>query len=427
MPPFDSILLPRMALATQSFNTDELPDVAQSVREELARLNLGGKVRPGQSVAVTAGSRGIHGVDTILAVVCGFFREMGASPFLFPAMGSHGGATAEGQVAVLASLNVTEETMGAPIRSSMDTVSLGDTAEGIPVVTDALASRADHIVVVGRVKSHTKFKGTLESGLFKMMGIGMGKHQGAELMHRMAVIHSFPTVVRSVGSHVLSRLPMLCGLGLVENAHGRTHTVRAFLPDEMERGEEALLRLSKELAPGIPFEDVDLLIVDEIGKDVSGTGMDTNVTGRNRDILGDFTTTPRVKRIFVRDLTTASEGNALGIGFADFTTDRLAAAMDYKKTVTNALTGISPEKAAMPVHFPTDREAITAALDSLGPWSPETVRVARIKNTLRLDTLYLSPALLSSLPSSVSPLGDPEPMRFGPDGNLEPFPRPPAP
>jgi hypothetical protein len=417
--PFSNSSFPNMALVTQTFNADALVDVADSVQAQLKKLELNGKVRPGQTVAVTAGSRGIREIDTILTAVCGFFREMGASPFLFPAMGSHGGATAEGQTAVLAAMGVTEEI--APIHSSMDTIALGETPEGIPVVTDALASKADHIVVVGRVKSHTKFKGRLESGLFKMMGIGMGKHRGAELMHRMAVIHSFPTVVRSVGHHVLNHLPILCGLGIVENAHGHTHTLRALSPDQMERGEEELLRLSKELAPGIPFDDIDLLIVDEIGKDVSGTGMDTNVTGRNRDILGDFTTTPRVKRIFVRDLTPASAGNALGIGFADFTTDRLVAKMDYKKTVTNALTGISPEKAAVPIHFPTDRETINTALDSLGPWTPETVRVVRIKNTLYLEELYLSPALLSSLPPNVSSLGNPEPMRFGPVGNMEPF------
>ncbi len=420
MPSSDSSF-PSLALVAQRFDNQELPDIAEAVRTELARLELSDKVRPGQSVAITAGSRGIHGINTILAAVCGFFREMGASPFLFPAMGSHGGATAEGQTAVLAAMGVTDQSVGSPICSSMETIALGETPEGIPVATDALASQADHIVVVARIKSHTKFKGTLESGLFKMMGIGMGKHRGAELMHRMAVIHSFPTVVRSVGHHVLNHLPILCGLGIVENAHGRTHALRALSPDQMEPGEEELLRLAKKLAPGIPFDDIDLLIVDEIGKDVSGTGMDTNVTGRNRDILGDFTTTPRVKRIFVRDLTPASAGNALGIGFADFTTDRLVAAMDYKKTVTNALTGLSPEKAAVPIHFPTDREAIMAALDSLGPWTPKTVRVVRIKNTLHLNTLYLSPALLSPLPANVSPLKNPEPIRFDPHGNMEPF------
>jgi hypothetical protein len=336
-------------------------------------------------------------------------------------MGSHGGATAEGQTALLAAKGITEAAVGAPIRSSMDTVLLGQ-SDGVEVYCDAIAAGADHVLVVNRIKPHTKFKGDVESGLMKMLAVGLGKHRGAAFLHRLTVARgSFPAVILPTARLMLEKLPILGGLGLVENAYGRTHTLRAFGPAELEAGEAGLLPLAKRLSPKLPCPDLDLLIVDRMGKDISGTGMDTNVTGRNRDILGEFPTGQRVRRLVVRDMSPGSDGNANGIGYADFTTDRLVRDMDMRKTVTNSLTALSPEKAAIPVHFPTDRQVVEAALDSLGLWSPDTCRVIRIRDTLALSRLLVSEALLSELPANCRVVGQPEEMAFDAGGDLPPL------
>lgn len=413
---------PPLALLSQKFDDSEIADIPGTVRAEVARLGVLDAVKPGQSVAITAGSRGIHGIRDILSTLCTLFRERGATPFLFPAMGSHGGATAEGQTALLASYGIDAAGIGAPVCASMKTVHLGDTPEGIPVHSDALACEADHIVVVNRVKAHTRYKDTLESGLIKMMGIGMGKHKGAALLHRLATRHGIGHTLRAAGRMVLEKTPVLMGLGIVENAFSRAHTIRGFVPAELEKGEEKLLELAKNLSPKLPFSEVDLLIVDEMGKNISGTGMDTNVTGRCTDIFFDFHAPTSVRRLFVRGLTEETKGNAMGVGYADFVTDRLVEQMDYAATITNALTGISPEKGVIPIHFPTDRHCIEAALHTLGDWHPDSVRVVRIVNTLRLTRIMASPALLENLPGHVGILSEPQPLSFDESGGLPPFP-----
>lgn len=380
-----------------------------------AILPLLDRIKPGDSVAITAGSRSIGGLVPILAGLVAALKSVHAAPFIVPAMGSHGGATDEGQANLLAGLGITEASVGAPVRSSMDTVVLGRTQDGLAVHCDRLAAGADWVLAVNRVKAHTKFKGRIESGIMKMIAVGLGKHAGAAALHKSAVRVGMERAITSIARMSLSKVRFLGGVGIVEDAYAAPHTVAAFPPETLEDGEAGLLELAKRLAPKIPFDDVDLLIVDAIGKDVSGTGMDVNVTGRNRDILGDFSTTPRVKRIFVRDLTPDTAGNALGIGFADFTTDRLVANMDYQKTVINALTGLSPEKAAVPIHFATDAACLAAALDSLGDWIPETVRIVRIRDTKRLSRILVSQAL-------AGPDRALQPLRFDEAGNLPEFP-----
>ncbi|MBE0584887.1 MAG: DUF2088 domain-containing protein, partial [Desulfofustis sp.] len=332
--------LPQMAVIEQQFDEQLIDDVAATVVLEMAQLNLAGKVRPGDTVAITGGSRGIANIALITTTIVRELKKLGAVPFVFPAMGSHGGATAAGQLQVLANLGITEAAVGCPIKSDMDPVHLGEAALGYPIYVDKHAMSADHIVVVNRVKSHTKFKGPVESGLMKMMAIGMGKQKGASYYHKAAVRLTFQKIIENVGIEVMKRCPVLFGLAMVENAFHQTCVVRAFHPEAILEGEKELLQIAKQRMAQLPFDEIDVLIVDQIGKDISGTGMDTNVTGRNADLLGDFTTRPRVKRVFVRDLTAKSEGNAIGIGLADFTTTRLVDKMDRQKTWMNAITGI---------------------------------------------------------------------------------------
>jgi hypothetical protein len=285
---------------------------------------------------------------------------------------------------------------------------------------DRLAAAADHIIVVNRIKSHTKFKGTVESGLMKMMSIGMGKLQGAEFYHRAAVHHTFPKIIKDAGRLVIRKTPVICGLGIVENAYGGTALVSAVKPDAIEEKEKLLLMRSKKMMAKLPFIDIDLLIVDEMGKDISGVGIDPNVTGRNRDLLGEFDHPVTVRRLFVRDLTGKSKGNAIGIGLADITTRRLVEKIDYAATYKNCITGISLEKAAVPMHFDSDRESIRVGLGSIGMTSPEKSRIIRIRNTNRLEIVDVSTAYKADLEhrTELEIIRPPQPMVFDEEGNL---------
>ncbi|MCW3991444.1 MAG: DUF362 domain-containing protein [Candidatus Bathyarchaeota archaeon] len=384
--------LPKMVMVEQRFDPRRIEDIPAEVAKEIARLRLEDKIKRGDTVAVTAGSRGIANIDTITKAAVDELKKLGALPFIFPAMGSHGGATAEGQARILEKYGITESSMGCPIRSSMEVEYLGDAGDGYPIHVDRHAMEADHIVVVNRVKPHTKFEGPLESGLMKMMAIGMGKQKGAEYYHKAAVKLTFQRIIETVGLEVIRRCPILFGLGIVENGYEQTCLIRALLPGDILEGEKALLVIAKERMARLPFDEIDVLVIDRMGKDISGTGMDTNVTGRNRDILGDYVTSTRVKRIFVRDLTDASDGNAVGIGFADFTTARLVSRIDRGKTYINCLTGISPEKGAIPMYFDADRDALEACFATIGDIPVDDVRLVHIESTLHLSRLSCSRA-----------------------------------
>lgn len=404
----------------QTFDRSSAGDVGQAVRAELTRLPLREKLRPGQRVAITAGSRGISNIALILKTVVEYLRLLGVNPFLFPAMGSHGGATAEGQADLLKHYQIIEEAIGAPILSSMEVAEIGKTGEGLPVYVDQNAIRADHIIVVNRIKPHTKFKGPIESGLMKMMAIGMGKQKGADLYHKAAVGYGFPKIIGDAARVVLEKAPILFGLGLVENGYDETARVAGLMPGAIESEEKDLLSLAKTMMPKLPFDEIDLLIVDEMGKDISGIGMDPNITGRNRDMTGTFPHPTHVKRLFVRDLTPLSNGNAIGIGLADLTTKRLVEKINYAATYMNCVTAISLEKGAIPICFETDREAISVALDSLGLTQPERSRVIRIRNTLQLDAVEVSEVYEKELHNKpdLEVVAGPYPMGFDSQGNL---------
>ncbi|MEJ2284999.1 MAG: DUF362 domain-containing protein [Desulfobacterales bacterium] len=416
------MILPNMWRIRQNFDTTSVTDIRNSVLVELRQFTWD-QIKPGQSVAITAGSRGIANIAEILKAMVEFFKSLSARPFIFPAMGSHGGATAEGQVAVLAQLGVTETYLQTPIRSTMDVRHIGETEDQVPVYLDAYALEADHIVVVNRIKSHTKFKAPIESGLMKMMAIGMGNHTGAAFYHKAAVQYTFPKIITDAARIVLQQAPVICAVGIVENGYGDTARIAAFTSDQIEDNEKKLLSLSKKMMAHLPFNEIDLLIVDEMGKNISGVGIDPNITGRNRDLLGVFDHPTRIKRLFVRDLTDQSKGNAIGIGLADITTKRLVDKIDYDATYKNCITGISLEKGAVPIYFRNDHQAIEAALDTIGLISPRMSRIIRIKNTLRLDSVAVSEAYTEALRrrNDLAVLGGPEPMAFDQNNNLLAF------
>lgn len=412
---------PRMIRVRQQFESRRLDDVAGEVDRQLARLELGGTIRPGQSVAITVGSRGIANIATITKAIVDHVRRLQATPFIVPAMGSHGGGTAAGQREIVEGYGISEEFLGCEIRSSMETVIVETTPQGIPVHFDRNAHSADHVIVAGRVKPHTGFVGEIESGLHKMMLIGLGKHEGAKIYHRAIQEFSFMEIIRAVADVVLRRCRVAAGVAIVENAYDETALIEAVAPDHFFEREKALLEMARRWMPRLPFASCDLLIIDEIGKNISGTGMDTNVIGRKyNDHAATDRDDVRCKRIFVRSLTPATHGNATGIGIAEFTNRRTADAVDADKTRINCITGGHPTGGMMPLVYDRDREAIEAALQTIGLVDPPRARVMQISNTLHVAEVLVSEAYQSELAerADLTPLGPASPMAFDPDGNL---------
>ncbi len=414
--------LPALVRVRQHFERPVIADVGAAMAMTLESLDVARRIRPGQTVALTAGSRGIANIPIVLRATADSLKRLGAKPFLVPAMGSHGGATAEGQRRLIESYGITEQFVGVPIRASMDVVQVGTTAEGFPVFLDKYAAEADHIGVVARVKPHTGFHGPIESGLLKMMMIGLGKHTGALAYHRILLEKPFDHVVRSVGRVLQAKAPIAFGLAVVENAYDETAQVEGVLPADFESAEEKLLTLARQLLAKLPLRQADLLIVDEIGKDISGSGMDTNIVGRKRAFRQQGLTEglPSMRLIFVRGLTEKTHGNATGIGLADLTTRRLVQAMDYRATVINSLTAGYPEVAAIPVHFETDREVMDAALSMIGTRQAADARIMHIRNTLSLEDVEVSePCLSEPRPQTeFEVVGHGAPIEFDAAGNL---------
>ncbi len=411
---------PRMVRVKQQFAGPTLPDVRAAVRQALARVAL--PVRSGQSVALTVGSRGIVNIDVAVRATVEHLHGLGARPFIIPAMGSHGGGTAEGQRAVLEHYGVTEAAMGCPIRATMDVVQVGEVL-GLPIWLDRHASEADWIGVINRVKPHTGFTGEIGSGLLKMMTIGMGKHRGAIQAHRANIRLGYETMIVALGREMLRTGRLAFGLGLVENGYDETARVEAFLPADLEAGERALLRQATAWMAKLPFDPIDLLIVDEMGKEISGTGMDTHVIGRHTTFFERPFEHPRITFIVACDLTPNTYGNASGIGLADFTTRRLADKIDWTPTYINALTACSPGGPKLPPVLDHARDAVAVALSCLGLDRPEAARVVRIQNTLRLTEVEVSEAFLPELARrpDLTVLGDPAPFAFDAEGAFLPF------
>ena len=415
--------LPKMTRIQQQFEAPVLTALPATIHAELERINAASIVHPGDTVAITAGSRGVANVATAVKATADYLKTIGAKPFVIPAMGSHGGATPEGQRSVLEHYGITEETAGVPVKATMDVVELGTTELGLPVFLDRLAAEADHVVPLNRIKAHTDFNGSIESGLMKMMVIGLGKQKGANLYHRAFFQYGFENVITAVGGFMLDTGRIAFGIGLLENAHEQTAKAVAMPASQLLQTERQLLVEAKSLMGRLPFDELDLLIVDWVGKNISGTGMDTNVIGRMMQNFEPEPAKPAILRIFVRDLTEESDGNATGIGLADFTTTRLVNQIDRRATYMNGITALGPQKSKIPFYYDTDKEAISVALDTIGLTAPEDARVIRIESTLRLTELDISEALLADakLHSSLKVIGEPEPFDFDAAGNLLPF------
>ncbi len=411
---------PRMVRVKQQFSGPMLHDVAGAVLEALGGLAL--PIEPGQTVALAVGSRGIVNIDVVARACVEHVKRVGGRPFIFPAMGSHGGGTPEGQLGVLEHYGVTERTMGCPVRATMDVVQVGE-ALGLPVWLDRHAAEADWIGVINRVKPHTDFKGEIESGLFKMMTIGLGKHRGAIQAHRANIHHRYETVITGVGREMLRKARIAFGLAIVENGYDETAKVQAFLPADLEAGERALLREARAWMARLPFDPIDLLIVEEMGKDISGAGMDSNVIGRHSTFFEPRFPNPSITFIVVCDLTEHTNGNATGIGSANFTTRRLVNKIDWNSTYINCLTACAPDGAKLPPVFETDRDAIAVALSCLGLDRVEDARVVRIKNTLRLAEVDVSETFLPDVAKreDLQQVGEPTPLAFDEKGALFPF------
>jgi len=414
--------LPKIFEIQQKIDAPRLGNIEKRVKELLDQFDLSKKVKKGERIALTAGSRGIKDKPKVLKAIIERLKDLGASPFVVPCMGSHGGATAEGQVEMLESLGITEKSVGAPILSSIKVEEIGRTKFGTPVLVDKNILKADKIIVVNRIKLHTDFKGEFESGLIKMMVIGMGKPEGALMVHRLTIKHGFPVVLTEIGSIILKKLPIFFGMGIVENPYDETAYLDLLKPQEMFEKEKALLRKARKLMPCLPFKQIDILIVDELGKNVSGTGFDTNVIGRCFSINNQKPKRPKITRIFVRDLTEASHGNACGIGMAEYTTKRLVEKIDYPSTRINALTGMTPENGRVPIFFERDREALETAHYNSGVFNPKDLRIVWIKNTLELEYLFASQAFLNEARSNprLEILSEPSDFPFDQNGNLIP-------
>lgn len=413
----DDVIFPRLVKAKQTFPSPPPVNAGEETRREILRPEIASRVSKGQRVAVAVGSRGIDGIDRVVRSLVDSLKGLGAVPFIVPAMGSHGGATPDGQAKVLAGLGIVEEAIGAPIVSSTEVVELGTSPSGIRVFVGQAAVEADAIVVVNRVKPHTSFRGPVESGLLKMLAVGLGNRRSAETVHAVG-FEEFDRIIPEVGEYVLQRLNVIFGVAIIENARMEAVKIVAVEAERMRDLERELLAEARSLMGRIYFRELDVLVVREIGKDISGHGLDPNVTGRYATHL--TADRPRIQRIVVLDLTGRTQGNANGIGLADVTTRRLVEKIDYVSMYVNSITARNLATARLPVTMENDRDAIAVALKSCRGAESARERLMIVKNTLELSDVYISESMIPDameLPN-VEVVGGPFEVRFDEYGSL---------
>ena len=412
----------RLVKVRQHFEAPTVPDLAREVRDELESLLQQYQLESNSRVAITAGSRGINDAVEVYQAAVELLKEEGHEPFLFSSMGSHGRGTADGQRDLLRSLGVTEEKIGAPVLCSAEVVQLGETEEplaGLPVYASKEAAEADGILAINRVKPHTSFHGPYESGLMKMLAVGMGRDKGASMVHQLGW-SSMVESIESIGGAVLERLPVIGGLAIIENAHEETALVKGLPGSEIPESETQLLELARDYMPFLPIDQADLCVVREMGKNYSGTGMDTNVIGRLRLQGIPEPTEPAIQFLAVLDLSEASHGNATGVGLADFTTERLVEKIDYEATYLNCLTSGGPIRAAVPITLPTDEALFEAVWQALKPERLGEVRLLIVNNTLHLEEMWISETLLEMVEDreEIEVVGEPFPLEFDSGGYM---------
>ena len=411
------IPIPRMVKVSQKFDAPRLADVEGELRAQLRQEHIQAMIKPGMMIAVAVGSRGVNRIADIVRVVVEELKALQAEPFIVPSMGSHGGASAEGQKEVLRHLGITEDSVGAPIRSSMEVNQIASLENGLPVYVDRFACQADGIVVINRVKPHTAFRGPIESGLMKMLAIGLGKQKGAEACHQLGFKH-MAEFVPTMAKVIMDKLPVLFGVATVENAFDQVMKLKVIPASEIEGEEKELLKIAKANMPKLWFDQIDVLVIDEIGKNISGDGFDPNVVGRYPTPYAYGG--PDVTKIVVLDLTDETEGNANGIGTADFTTRYCVDKIDYEKIYANGLTSTVVAPTKIPTTLENDREAIQAAIKTCNILDFTKVRLVRIKNTLQLAEIEVSEPMIPEVESNpnLNILSAPYDWEFDANGNL---------
>jgi len=417
------IPLPRMVNVRQKFDSSHLGDIPATVTREFQRPEVRAKVKSGQVIAVGCGSRGIANISVITKCVIRELLALGAKPFIFPAMGSHGAATAEGQRKVLEGYGISEASMGVPVKATMDTVIVGKLDDGTPVHMDRFAAEAEGIVVINRIKPHTAFRGATESGVTKMLSIGIGKINGAATYHQHGM-DTFPTLLPKVRDVNLAQRNVLLGVGIVENAHDQTAVIEVMPSDQIASREPVLQEKAKRLMPQLYFDEIDVLIIDEMGKNISGAGFDPNITGRNRRFV-KWNFGPKVKKIVVLGLTEETHGNATGMGGADIITMRLFREIDIPSTYANIITSMNLDGGAIPIVMNTEREAIQLAVKTVVRVKPENCRIVRIRNTLDIAQIQVSEPLLTEVraqPEQFQIASPATAFAFDTQGRLAPLP-----
>lgn len=415
-----AVSLPPLYHVRQNFPRPLIEDVDAAVTEQFRREEIKAQVKPGARVCLAVGSRGIAKIANIVRAVVREVKALGAEPFIIPAMGSHGGAVPEGQIRVLADYGITEETMGVPIISSLDTNQVGTALGHVPVYCSKDASAADAIIPIGRVKPHTGFRGPIESGLMKMLTIGLGKQHGADTLHAEGM-DRFAELIPAAARIILETQPVIFGLAIVENGYDEPARIEAVLPDVLEEREKELLAEAKSLMPSLPVDFLHVLVIQAIGKNISGSSLDPNVCGRFVRSNGPgYTDHPAVQHIAVLDLTPETHGNAAGIGLADLISLRVLQKLDLPSTYANCMTASHLAGAMLPLVMENDRTTIAAAVKTATRWTPDTLKLAVIHNTLEIGELWVSPALLDEVRTrgyvEISPT--PVTMQFDADGNM---------
>jgi hypothetical protein len=414
--------LPKMVNVRQKFEASRLTDISGCIAREFQRPEIRGKVVPGQVVAVGCGSRGIANIAEIAKSVVRELKALGAQPFIFPCMGSHGAATAEGQKKVLESYGITEAATGVPIRALMETTVVGELSDGTPVHMDRNAAAADAIVVINRIKPHTAFRGATESGLTKMLSIGIGKIIGATTYHTHGM-DRFPELLPQIRDVNITRRNVLFGVGIVENAYDETALIELVAAERLAAREPDLQAMAKRMMPNLDFDEIDVLIIDEMGKNISGAGFDPNITGRNRRAVS-WTARPLVKKIVVLGLTRETMGNATGLGSADVITMRLYRELDVPSTYANIITSCNLDGAGIPMIMNTDHDAIALAVKTVVRVKPHDCRIVRIRNTLQLAEIQVSEPLLAQVrarPDRFEVVSSPAALAFDANGTLAPL------